>query len=140
MAPRKSEDGRVVCETVRFYTDVPEQARALAIYREMLANHPTAKTLGSLFPHVLTVLADVAREHPALNNQTARLVAKYQDQVMALLQALERGETVPGLDALVEQQATRSAPVKPKPQPPAASNGHGHTAADIDVDFGAFDA
>ncbi len=96
MAP--TERQRVKQETLRFNLDNPEQAKAIAIYTAMLNTHPYAKSLCTLLPHVLTVFAEQARAHPALNNQTALLIAKHQDKVMALLAMLERGETVPGLD------------------------------------------
>ncbi len=100
MAPRAK--GNIHQETLRFNLDNPEQAKALEIYKGMLNSHPYAKSLCTLLPHVLTVYAESAQAHPALNNRQAALVAKYSDQVMALLEALERGENIPGL---------------PKPQP-----------------------
>lgn len=113
--------GRVKQETLRFNLDNPEQAKAIAIYTAMLNTHPYAKSLCTLLPHVLTVFAEQARTHPALNNQTALLIAKHQDKVMALLAMLERGETVPGIEVEPPQAiATTPAPL---------------TASDIEVDF-----
>jgi hypothetical protein len=126
MAPKNSHIEQV---TIRFDRTVPEQARALAIYEELLKNHQHAKALGTLFPVVLTVLADVAKDHPALNNQQARLVAKYQDQVMALIARLEAGESVPELDT--------PPPPRPKAQPAAKSAANPAPAGggDIEIDF-----
>jgi len=115
--------------TIRFDKTVPEQARALAIYEELLQSHQSAKTLGTLFPVVLTVLADVARDHPALNNRQARLVAKYQDQVMALIQRLEAGESIPDLGSpAVSAEPPPSRP--PKPEQPATA-----APSDIEIDL-----
>jgi hypothetical protein len=114
-------------ETVRFNTDIPAQARALEIYRELLAQSPDCKSLGSLFPKVLTVLAEVARTHPALCDRTAYLVAKHQAKVLALLEALEAGEApaIPAIPAPAPQAAT--------PTATAPSSGSG----DIEINFGA---
>lgn len=109
--------------TIRFDMTKAEQAKAVAIYEALLVEHRSAKSLGQLFPEVLTVFAEQAREHPALSNPTSRLIAKHQDKVMALLRALEAGQEIPGLEAIVEQQP------RPTSQPSAIA------AADIEVDF-----
>lgn len=121
MAPRTHQ------ETVRFNLDIPAQARALQIYQELLAQSPDCKSLGTLFPKVLTVLAEVAKTHPALCDRTAFLVAKHQAKVLALLEALEAGET-PDIP---------SAPVKPASVPAAIASPSTATAGDIEIDFSA---
>ncbi len=149
MAPRQSKQKDSIEQfTVRLDRSIPEQGRALAIYEEMLQYHPRAKGLGTLFPDVLTVLADIARDHPALSNKAARLIHKHQDKVMELIRKLEAGEEVPGLDEVTSPPppppaaAAPPPPAAPKPQPkpqpqpkplpPAASNGSG---GDIEIDF-----
>lgn len=93
---------RVSQFTIRFNLKNAEQERALAIYEELLKEDGTTQSLAPLLAKTLTVFAEQAREHPALCNRTARLLAKHQGKVMALLEALEAGQDIPGLEAILE--------------------------------------
>ncbi|MFH7241821.1 MAG: hypothetical protein ACHWZW_03120 [Spirulina sp.] len=122
MAPRNG--GNVHQETLRFNLDNPEQARALEIYKAMIEYHPYAKSLCTLLPHVLTVYAEQAQHHPALNNRQAALIAKYADQVQSLIAALEAGEAPP--------VPSKSDTPSPGP-PPAPAPGGGAIEVDLSV-------
>lgn len=111
-------------ETIRFNLDIPAQARALQIYQELLAQSPDCKSLGTLFPKVLTVLAEVAKEHPALCDRTAFLFAKHQAKILAYMEALESG------------QAPEIPEAAPRPAAAIASSNPASTG-DIEIDYSA---
>ena len=112
---------RVSQFTIRFNLKNAEQERALSIYEDLLKEDGTAQSLASLLVKTLTVFSEQAKDHPALCNRTARLIAKHQDKVLALLRALEAGQEIPGLEVEPPQAIATT------PQPVSAS--------DIEVDF-----